>query len=159
MANLNWLVRPIGAQAPAAKKKTAKTYVKNLKLQTVDGTMLHFPDNVQEPDDINEGCGPVLLDNNKPAKGDWVMPDGSTITINEKGFVTSVKEPATEDKMAAFRKDAAAIRAEIGRMAASAGIKLKATPKPKAEAPKARTPFKAKQKPTGERQPFHKPSK
>lgn len=155
---MNWLVRPNGSQAPAAKKP-AKTYILNLKLSTADGTMLHFPDDIEEATQISEGVGPVKLDNGKVATGDHVMPDGSTITVNEKGFVTEIKEPAAEDKMAAFRKDVAEIRGQIRNMAQAAGIKLKPKPKPQAEAPKVRQPFKAKRQPTGKRQPFHKPAK
>jgi hypothetical protein len=158
MANMNWLVRPNGSQAPAARK-AAKTYILNLKLSTADGTMLHFPDDIQESEQITAGVGPVKLDNNQPAEGEWTMPDGTTIIIDKKGYVTEIKEPSTEDKMTNFRKDAASIRAEIGRMAEAAGIKLKPKPKPKVEAPKVRQAFKAKRKPTGKRQPFHKPCK
>jgi len=89
--------------------------VKNLKVTAGDGSVLDFGDQVQEEKEIAVGMTATLDDGKQPA-GEYVMPDGSTITF-EAGKVTAIT-PKVEDKTEALQKENDALKQEIEGMKA-----------------------------------------
>ena len=91
-----------------------KTQIKSeMTLKTADDTNLIFPDEIQEARQIEPGVGPVKLDDGRYATGDWVMPDGTKIKIDEKGIVKKIVRPTPEEIAAKIRADMAAFKKEI----------------------------------------------
>jgi len=85
--------------------------IKAAMFKTADDIDLTFPDEVQEYSDITEGIQPVTIDG-KRATGEYTMPDGTVLTI-EDGKVTKVTKLTTEETLAMLRRDMKAFRSQL----------------------------------------------
>ena len=93
--------------------------IQNLMLKTADDINLFFPDDIQEPEQITVGTGPVKLEDGKTAVGDFTMPDGRILTIDSKGYITRIKEPSAEEIADSIRKTMADLRAQVKALKAT----------------------------------------
>ncbi len=97
--------------------------IQNLMLKTADDINLFFPDDIQEPEQITVGTGPVKLEDGKTAVGDFTMPDGRILTIDSKGYITKIKEPSTEEIADSIRKTMTDLRNQVKALKATKGRK------------------------------------
>lgn len=97
-----------------------KGAVKNLALQTADGTTLDFGEAVTQESEIVVGLTGVTVDGS-PATGDYVMPDGRTLKI-EGGTITEIIEATDEgnnEEMEALKTENAELKQKVADLEAA----------------------------------------
>lgn len=121
---------------PLVKEWKKVQNMKALVLKTVTDENLDFGEEIQEVSQIEVGTGPVRKDG-AIATGEFTMPDSRILTIDEKGYVTKIKEPSTQEIADKIHQDIQAFKAELRTII-------------------VRKPFKAKRQPSGTAAPYHK---
>lgn len=87
--------------------------IKNMVVQSTDGTELEFDAGVETTEQIEVGGG--LKAGGQPATGEFILPDGTKVTA-DKGVITAVEKTGGEEDVEALKQKLADAEAKLAEV-------------------------------------------